>query len=644
MKNLSLSQRQLLGTAHDIVMAGASVVAAFCLRLGVDGLVTHQHVLLVSVPVYTALAALAFKVSGLNRGLWRYASVADLMAILKATTIASCAFIPAMFHLTRLEDFPRSVLAIQWTLLVMMLGGPRLLYRAWRDQRVLESRGGDAQKHVPVLVLGTGDSAELFIRGTQKDALRKYRVAGLIDDKQRRIGVSIHGVPVLGGTEDLESIVASLREKNQPPQRLVIADGVDASGLADRAERLGLKLSRLPSPAQLKESAGVMELRPIAIEDVLGRPQAPLDFDAISHLIAGQRVLVTGAGGSIGSELVRQIAGFLPSKLVLLDNGEYNLYAIDHEVREESPFLPVASLLADVRDKARIARIFAAEKPQIVFHAAALKHVPIVELNPAEGVLTNVCGTQNVADAALACGAVAMVQISTDKAVNPANVMGACKRLAEYYCQALDLEGAKAVSHRTHFMTVRFGNVMGSSGSVVPLFKKQLEKGGPLTVTHPDIRRYFMTVREAVGLVLQASAHGIAHNAQRGRIFVLDMGEPVKISDIARRMIRLANLEPDRDVKIIYTGLRPGEKLFEELFDAAETPVPTGTPSTLAAIPRPMELMILKRAFDHLAALAQAGDREEILRFLAHIVPGYRPEGLETEKDSHAAAADAHTS
>lgn len=632
MGNITSSQRQLLGIAHDIVMAALSIVAAFYLRLGWEGLLAHQGMLLIAASAYTFTAMAAFQISGLNRGLWRYASVADLVAILKAATLSLLVFVPVMFYLTRLEDFPRSVLAIQWILLVMLLGGPRLIYRAMRDRRVLQSRGYDeSELHIPVLVVGTGDAAELFIRGAQKDPTRKYKVVGLIDDRKRRIGAAIHEVPVLGAPEDIEKVILGLRKKNTAPQRLIFTDETmvrSLKDLADRAEKLGLKLSRLPNPTEFQEGLGdgAPDLQPIAIEDVLGRPQAPLDLDAIAGFIARRRVLVTGAGGSIGAELARQIAGFSPARLVLLDNGEFNLYDVDRETRSCFPFLDVVSVLADVRDGGRISRIFKSEKPELVFHAAALKHVPIVELNPAEGILTNVRGTQHVADAALACGALAMVQVSTDKAVNPANVMGASKRLAEYYCQALDLAAGKGEARMgTRFMTVRFGNVMGSSGSVVPLFKRQLAQGGPLTVTHPDIKRYFMTTREAVGLILQASAQGVARQAARGRIFVLDMGEPVKIVDIARRMIRLAGLEPDRDIKIVYTGLRPGEKLFEELFDASETPVATETPATFAAIPQPMELLILKRAFEHLEALAKAGESLEILRFLKSLVPGYNP-------------------
>lgn len=628
-----MNWRTQLGSVHDVVMAGLSVVLAFYLRLGIEGIVQHRDLLLLSVPAYMATAFFACRFSGLNKGLWRYASVADLVAILKAATFLSVAAVAVMFLLMRLENFPRSVIAIQWLLLVMLLGGPRLFYRALRDRRVLKSRGyDDTVLYIPVLLVGTGDTAEAFIRSAQKDPVGRYRVVGVIDDRTRRIGNRIHDVPVLGGVADFDKILAHLAAKDTRPQRLIFTtDDMPArlKEFGEQAEKAGLTLCRLPS---LHDLAGAgddqtLTLKPIAIEDVLGRPQAPLDLDAIRGFIAGRRVLVTGAGGSIGAELCRQITGFIPSTLMLLDNGEYNLYEIDREIRAAHPFLNIETMLADVRDGARIERIFTAFRPEIVFHAAALKHVPMVEMHPDEGVLTNLTGTRNVADAAYAAGAAAMVQISTDKAVNPTNVMGATKRLAEYYCQALDLEAAKNNGKTgTHFVTVRFGNVMGSSGSVVPLFKKQLAAGGPLTVTHPDIKRFFMTTREAVGLVLQASAHAMAPDAPRGRIFVLDMGEPVRIVDIARRMIRLAGLVPDQDIKITYTGLRPGEKLFEELFDHAEQTVPTQTPSTMAAIPQPIDRTILRRACDLLASAAKEGNIADILRLLKTNVPGYRPE------------------
>jgi O-antigen biosynthesis protein WbqV len=375
---------------------------------------------------------------------------------------------------------------------------------------------------------------------------------------------------------------------------------------------------------------------------LLNRPQVPLDRDGMARLIQGRRVIVTGAGGTIGSELARQVAAFGPETLILLDNGEYALWQIDLELAETHPQVRRHALIADIRDEARVRAVFETLRPELVFHAAALKHVPIVEDNPLEGLLTNAAGTRHVADAARAVGAQAMVLISTDKAVNPTSVMGASKRLAEMYCQALDIEArahsrddvralprdfGRAAGPGMRCITVRFGNVLGSTGSVVPLFQRQLARGGPLTVTHPDMRRYFMTVREAVGLVLQASVLGVGDAelpaAREGGIFVLDMGEPVKIVDLARQIIRLAGLQPELDVEIRFTGLRPGEKLHEELFHGQEPPVPTGYPGLLMATPRTADPAIVGRAMDEIAAACRGGQARLALTLLGRLVPEF---------------------
>ncbi len=334
--------------------------------------------------------------------------------------------------------------------------------------------------------------------------------------------------------------------------------------------------------------------------------------------LAGRRVLVTGAGGSIGSELCRQIARLEPDAMALLDFSEYNLYALELDMHDINPAFPWRTMLCNVRVAEQVGKVFDEFRPDIVFHAAALKHVPLVEANPSEGVLTNIAGTRIVAEACLQHGVQIMVQISTDKAVNPCNVMGATKKLGEAYAQALDLE-----NNTTRFVTVRFGNVLGSSGSVVPLFRKQLERGGPLTVTHPDICRFFMTISEAVSLVLSASAHAIRHPEERGRILVLDMGEQIKIADVARQMIRLAGLRPDTDIKIDYVGLRPGEKMYEELFDGAEQRTQTDSDKILAAVSQPMDSSLLKRTVATLEDAARKGDDTAVIRHLQAIVPGY---------------------
>jgi O-antigen biosynthesis protein WbqV len=621
---------------HDLIIAWVSLPLALYLRLGNNYLTASTDVLLYGSPVFAILAGVAFHVSGMYRGVWRYASMSDLTAVIKSATVAVLVFMPLMFLVNRLADVPRSVPVIQWLVLVVLLGGPRFTYRLLRDEswRLLPSR---ASEGLPVLLVGACDGAALFIRAMKGDPEAPYRVVGILDDGTDHVGRSIHGVPVLDTVDRMASAVDKLRAHGSPPCKLIIADpgGAQLKGralrnLLDQAEGLGLTVARLPSLVEFKDADdhGKIELRPIALEDLLGRPQAALERAAIARLIAGRSVLISGAGGTIGGELARQIAALQPAELVLLDNCEFNLYSIDLQVRERFPGLPCRAVLCDIRHGERVARVFAEHRPELVFHAAALKHVPMVELNPGEGVHTNVIGTRHVADAARRYGALAMVQVSTDKAVNPTSIMGASKRLAEFYCQALDLaatrDGDSPVRPAPRFMTVRFGNVLGSSGSVVPLFQSQLARGGPLTVTHPEIRRYFMTVREAVELVLQASAHGIGRPEERGRIFVLDMGEAVKIVDVARRLIRLAGLRPGIDVEIKFVGLRPGEKLYEELFDSEEERLPATVDGVLLAASRPIDLGILRRVFDELAVACQRHDRRPLERLIAHVLPSFR--------------------
>jgi O-antigen biosynthesis protein WbqV len=535
------------------------------------------------------------------------------------------------FLLTRLEDLPRSQIVINWFVLVAVLTTPRVAYRILRDRRVDYVLKRDRGHAIPVLLYGAGDEAELFLRALARQPTTPYEAVGIVARKDARVGRSIHGVDVWGTEEELAAIVAKLGKRGRKPRRLIVTvpdiDGEKLAALFERADALGMTVARVPRATDFREGTGDgIELRPIAIEDLLGRPQAVLDGPAMQALCAGKRVLITGAGGSIGSELVRQISDFGPARLALLDSSEYQLYEIDLELSRRHAGLARAALLADVREARRVNALIGAERPEIVFHAAALKHVPMVEAHPDEGILTNAIGTRIVADACAKHGVGAMVVISTDKAVNPTSVMGASKRLAEQYCQALDLaEAKKPGTGGTHFVVVRFGNVLGSTGSVVPLFQKQLAEGGPLTVTHPEVDRYFMTVREAVELVLMASAAGAGDRRFSGKVFVLDMGQPVKIVELAKQMIRLAGKQPERDIKIRFTGLRPGEKLREELLHQQEDLVPTGAKSILLASPRTSDLKLLARAFDDIERHARAGATQEALALLKHMVPEYRP-------------------
>jgi O-antigen biosynthesis protein WbqV len=626
----------MVTSVHDAIISCITVSLALYLRLGDGVLDLHLADVALMTVSFLAISAACFTFFGVYRGVWRYASVNDLIVIIKAITVSVLLFVACMYLFKQLDTIPRSVPIIQWFLLVVVLGGSRFSYRLFRHQhRALAPRRGPAEA-IPVLLVGACEGAEQFIRATKADADAPYKVVGVLDDHAEFQGRRIHGVPVVGKRDELTAALARLASRGLRPQRLIMTDATgqrnDAAtqAMLRTAEQLGLTPACLPRLTDFRDKPkdGEVDLRPIALEDLLGRPQAPLDREAISELIAGRRILVTGAGGTIGSELTRQIAALGPAELTLIDVSEFNLYSIDLELRERHPDLGCRSTLCNIRDRERVMQLFATHRPELVFHAAALKHVPMVELNQGEGVLTNVLGTRNVADAASRYGARAMVQVSTDKAVNPTNVMGASKRLAEFYCQALDLAvepGREPMQPSPRFMTVRFGNVLGSSGSVVPLFQRQLARGGPLTVTHADIKRYFMTVREAVELILQASAHGLRHPEERGQIFVLDMGEAIKIVDVARQMIRLAGLRPDEDIKIAFTGLRPGEKLYEELFDRDEKRLPAVVEGVLVAVSQPINLEILRRVFDELRTASLRDDDVALQHLIQHMLPGYQP-------------------
>jgi FlaA1/EpsC-like NDP-sugar epimerase len=614
---------------HDVLMAAASFWLSLYLRVG-DGLLDYPGRLLLGYDLaFTAIAAATFWWTGLYRGIWRYASLPDLLALLRAVTIVVLAFFPLMFIATRLVDLPRSLVGINWLVLMALLGGPRFAYRLFKDRSLSRLLAGDKRSTaIPVLLIGARDGAAMFIREMASDPDRLYRVVGILADSLSRVGRQLGGVPVLGTIEDLSRVVADLDGRGERPQRLILCaqtlEGATVRRLLDMADDLTIPLARLPRLTEFKQTLDedTPAVEPIALEDLLGRPQAVLDRVGMRTLIAGKRVLVTGAGGTIGAELVRQIAACEPARLALLDNNEYALYSIDRELEERHAAQPRLAVIGDVREKSRVEQVIAAERPELVFHAAALKHVPMVEANTVEGVLTNVLGTRHVAEACRTHGVRAMVMISTDKAVNPASVMGATKRLAESICQALDIVESRKPGG-TRFVTVRFGNVLGSTGSVVPLFQRQLAAGGPLTVTHPDMTRFFMTVREAVELVLQASVLAVKGGEERGKIFVLDMGEPVKIVDLARQMIRLAGRKPGKDVKIAFIGLRPGEKLQEELFYASEPLLPTEAAAIRLAAPRTIDYAMLSRSLDELAEHAGERRQERMLALLGTLVPEY---------------------
>lgn len=626
---ISSKTKNHIAAGHDVIMAGVAFLLALYLRLGDATWYLGWGYIAYATALFMVICGTVFSLMRLYRGMWRYASMQDLLTIGKATSLAVLLYLPTLFLFTRLEGMPRSVLVIVWLLLLILLGGPRFLYRLVKDGRVGWDMRALPAMRIPALLVGTEDEAALYLRETQKrEDAGEYTVVGLLDQGGSQTGRTLLGVRVLGTVASLKSIVEKLERRDGTRVRKIIVADRDLKGaplrqLVETAEGLGLSVARLPSLQDLQHAGGVkLEARPIAIEDLLGRAQNALDKEAMRALVTGRRVLVTGAGGTIGSELVRQIAAVGPESLTLLELSEHNLYLIDHEIAANFPSLSRTSVLADVRDKEHLTRIFTHQRPELVFHAAAVKHVPLSEANPDAAVTTNIFGTRNVAECAATAGCEAMVLISTDKAVNPLNVMGATKRVAEMVCQSTAMES------KTRFITVRFGNVLGSSGSVVPLFQKQLAAGGPITITHPDMVRYFMTVREAVELVLTAAAAGCREFSQaehrEGLIFVLDMGEPVRIRDLAEQMIRLAGFKPGEDIQIVTTGLRPGEKLFEELFYFNEAPVKTKHERIMLAKPRAVEAKALRDKLQSLKAIAEHREASGLRTALKEIAPEYK--------------------
>jgi FlaA1/EpsC-like NDP-sugar epimerase len=620
------SLRNLIATVHDTIMAAVSFLLAVYIRLGDGQIVDSFPYLMTGTIALTLVCLTVFMYMRLYRGSWRYASMRDLTAIIKAVTLSILIFAVLMFVFNRLTGLPRSVLFINWMLLIMLLGGPRFMYRAFHDHTISWKPAGEINR-IPVLLIGAGDAAEQFIRNSQRNHQAPYEVVGLVDDDPSKKGRTIHRVPIYGSSDILPTIVKKLNRKGVRPQKLIVSDedvsGKNMSELLDRADSLGIPLARLPKLSEFKQGIKEkLDIRPIAVEDLLGRSQHVLDRDAMRRLVARKSVLVTGAGGTIGGELARQIASYEPQELVILELSELHIYQIERELRIKFPNLPMVCILGDVRDEEQVEKVFARYQPELVFHAAAVKHVPIAEYNIEETILTNVFGTRNIAEACLRHQAQTMVMISTDKAVNPTNVMGASKRLAESFCQAAGQQEGK--DKHTKFITVRFGNVLGSTGSVVPLFNEQLANGGPITVTDPEMTRYFMTVREAVELVLQASVLGREMQTKQEYIFVLDMGRPMKILDLALQMIKLAGLKPYIDINIEFTGLRPGEKLYEELFHLSENIVETSHKGIFLASPRETDLKTLKKAFSSLYEACKLRASDSALDMLKKLVPEFK--------------------
>ena len=600
--------------AHDLVWSAAVMAGVLLVRYFFERKPAPDHLVVRSTLLFTALCAIVFLVMRQHRTMWRFTTLNEVFRIAQGVVVADLLLLPILFAADRAQDFPRSTPLMVAPILIVVLALGRVLAHALAHGDLGAAFKFEDRDLPPAVIVGSGNAVAAYLTQLRRSGPLGIRVAGLVTLDGAPFGRTIQGAEILGDLRRLTSILKALAAAEAREPQLVLAEPRPGRELMDAvvaaAGEAGAKLTRV------RGGAGVA---PVDAADLLDRPPRNLDPERARRLISGRRVLVTGAGGTIGSELTRQALRLAPERLILLDASEFNLYAIDQALRDEFP--PPAgspqawtSELGDVRDVARLEELFARERPQVVLHAAALKHVPLMELNPAEAVLTNLGGAMNVARLSRDCEA--MVFISTDKAVNPTNVMGATKRVAERAVRAI----TAAATVRT--AVVRFGNVLGSTGSVAPLFERQIARGGPVTVTHPDMLRFFMTVQEASSLVLQAAAIPAAGDG--GGVYVLDMGEPVRIDQLARQMIQLHGLRPEQDIAIEYVGLRPGEKLFEEIFYDAETVRPTGVDGVLCAFDDAPSLAAMEGPLQALMAAAAARDEGAVIARLQALEPAFR--------------------
>ncbi len=612
-----------------LALAFSAVVALNLVNGGVVAEALTQ-----SIFPLTAISCLVglviFPLTGFYRRHTRSTSLRDIAIILRGSVLAIVFVAAIASFVSSTALVPLATFVIQFGVMVLTLSALRVVARSRELTRHNARLRALREEKTPILLVGTGASCDLFVRSL-RNTNSKYQPVGIIDDARNTQGLYFHDVQIIGSLLDPDSLVSRLESWASLPQRLFLTEPVthfESDGIlkiTSWCEANGIAVSRAPGLEDQDSEAD--NSRTVDPEKILDRPQKAVERSMLRQMFEGRRVLVTGAGGSIGSELTRQIASFDPAELILIDNCELNAYSIDMDLGQNFPNVSRRTYVASIRDAARVNAIFETHRPELVFNAAALKHVPLVEMNPCEGVLTNIIGTRNVADAARNVGAVAMVQVSTDKAVNTTNVMGATKRVAEFYVQAQD-RITNETDEMTRFFSVRFGNVLGSSGSLIPLFQRQISNGGPLTVTDPEMERYFMTIREAVQLTLVAAASGWAMDTSHGEIYVLDMGRPVKIVDLAERMIRLAGLTPYEDIDIEFIGIRPGEKLFEELFDASETRHESGIKGVGSARPEGIAIARLRAMILKLEQAAMAGDELKAKRLLKELVPGYGINGL----------------
>ncbi|MEM9728996.1 MAG: nucleoside-diphosphate sugar epimerase/dehydratase [Myxococcota bacterium] len=605
----------------DVSVLMAAFVLATMLRFDWDVPWDRLRSLVIVMPYVVLLQYTFLSVLGITRFSWRYISLRDTVRIFAAIAMAGVILVALRLASPRLAEeyaiarygiVPLGVLLGDFVLAFIGLTGVRALRRMLGERIASNRHQQDSESQVPTLLVGAGQGGVLVAQEITRRPDLGIKPVGFVDDDPVKRGAVIHGLRVLGRTED----VGRLAKQHSVKQALITisnAPGTAIRNITENCKEAGLAVKIVPGTYQIVGGrVNLSRIRDVAIEDLLRRDQVRLDTESVAEVVRAQPVMVTGAGGSIGSELCRQVAAYGPSRLILVERCENNLFEVHRELRGRFPNLPLTPAIADITDRPRITEVFREHRPLIVFHAAAHKHVPMMEWNPAEAVKNNVLGTQIVADLADRLAVERFVMISTDKAVNPTSIMGATKRAAERYIQAVARESA------THFATVRFGNVLGSAGSVIPIFRKQIQNGGPITVTHPDMTRYFMTIPEAVQLVTQAAAL-----SQGGEIFILDMGQPVRIVDLAHDLIRLSGLEPDRDIEVRFTGVRPGEKLFEELSTASEGIQRTAHPKIFVGTHAPGDLDAFRDDLVHILNMADPS-ASAVRAALERVVPEYK--------------------
>jgi FlaA1/EpsC-like NDP-sugar epimerase len=626
-----LTSRNVLVAAHDLLVTAAAIFVTFHVRFEGEQLAERMNALLAFLPGFVVYAGLVYYFFQLYKGKWRFASLPDLYNIFRASTVLAVSLLVLDYillapNLYGTFFFGKITIVLYWFVQMFFLGGPRIAYRYFRYTRIRHhARTGES---APTLVLGHAADAEVLLRAIESGAVKKIWPVGILSPSAADQGQSLRGVSVLGGFDDLERAYGDLRDTGTQVARLLLTPSAfdpdsKPEAVLMRARRLGLATSRLPS---LEEGGEALRLAPVAMEDLLLRPSAKIDYRRLEEFVRGKSIVVTGGGGSIGGEICDRVVTFGAARLLVIENSELALHDILAPLAAKQAHAQIDGRLADIRDRERIFNLLTEFKPDIVFHAAALKHVPLLEKDWGEGVKTNVFGSVNVADAAVAAGADAMVMISTDKAIEPVSVLGATKRFAEMYCQALDANAARRNDggrSPMRLISVRFGNVLASNGSVVPKFKAQIETGGPVTVTHPDMVRYFRTIREACDLVVTAACHALGGQRSDVSVYVLNMGQPVKIVDLAERMIRLAGLEPGRDVDIVFTGVRPGERLNEILFAREEPMTEIGIPGIVAAKPVSPSIEAMRGWLLTLELGLSRDERDAIDRVLRDAVPDF---------------------